>query len=77
MQKVERATVQSLCRRQETEQKAKDLFALAKARTGPGSGHELGPGSIGLAAICALLASEEYVVLLDYSILPTIDTKLP
>ncbi|CAL1713274.1 unnamed protein product [Somion occarium] len=39
--------------------RAEILLALAKAKTGPGSGYDLGKGSSGLAAICAYLASEE------------------
>ncbi|KAK7690023.1 hypothetical protein QCA50_006667 [Cerrena zonata] len=59
MQKLDKVQVQNLCRKPETVQRAADLYTLAKVRTGPGSGHELGAGASALAVICAYLASEE------------------
>ncbi len=35
---------------------------MAKARTGPGSGHLLTGGAVGLPAICAYLASQRFAL---------------
>ncbi|EPQ50968.1 hypothetical protein GLOTRDRAFT_141133 [Gloeophyllum trabeum ATCC 11539] len=43
----------------QTLSRARALLHVAKARTGPGSGHELGDGAPGLPAVCAYLASLE------------------
>ncbi|KAH8117102.1 hypothetical protein DFH11DRAFT_1505462 [Phellopilus nigrolimitatus] len=47
-----------LCGKEETLKDAKELLNIAKTKTGPGSGHHLGAGAVGLPAICALLASQ-------------------
>ncbi|KAI5122217.1 hypothetical protein M0805_002706 [Coniferiporia weirii] len=51
-------TLTRLCGRQETIKEGRELLNIARAKTGPGSGHFLGAGAVGLPAICALLASE-------------------
>ncbi|KZT27443.1 hypothetical protein NEOLEDRAFT_1240380 [Neolentinus lepideus HHB14362 ss-1] len=52
-------TLRALCHKPETLAKARTLLRTAKAKTRPGSGHELGDGIIGLSAICAYVASLE------------------
>lgn len=52
------AQLTKICSDPETLAEAKELFNIAKVKTGPGSGRDLGPNAIGLPAICALLACE-------------------
>ena len=47
---------------EETLRDAKELLNIARSRTGPGSGHDLGKNAIALPAICALLASERSAI---------------
>jgi hypothetical protein len=46
----------------ETYNVAKRIMRTAHAKTGAGSGYELGKGASGLPAICAYLASSESVL---------------
>jgi hypothetical protein len=50
--------LQNLCREPETLAEAQVILRLAQNKTGPGSGHELGPHTTGLPAICAYIASQ-------------------
>ncbi|KAL5490003.1 hypothetical protein ACEPAI_4836 [Sanghuangporus weigelae] len=47
-----------ICGNEETLKNAKDLLNIARAKTGPGSGRDLGGNATALPAICAFLASE-------------------
>ncbi|KAF8651923.1 hypothetical protein AX16_004568 [Volvariella volvacea WC 439] len=47
-----------ICAEDETYLTAQPLLRLAQVRTGPGSGHDLGPHTVGLPAICAYIASK-------------------
>jgi hypothetical protein len=61
------ALLKRLCIKPETLTRAQALLHIAKARTGTGSGHDLGNGVTGLPAICAHLASlqsESFLVIL-------------
>ncbi|TFK52316.1 hypothetical protein OE88DRAFT_1387065 [Heliocybe sulcata] len=51
--------LRDLCSKPETLEKARSIMRRAKAKTGPGSGYEMGHAAIGLSAICAYLASLE------------------
>jgi hypothetical protein len=53
--------LKQLCTNPETSTKAEALVHIAKAKTGAGSGHDLGAGATGLPAICALVASLQSV----------------
>ncbi|KAI0947185.1 hypothetical protein AcV7_009676 [Taiwanofungus camphoratus] len=48
-----------LCPKPETLTKAQVILHTAAAKTGPGSGYELGQGAPGLPAICAYIAAQE------------------
>ncbi|KAG5646013.1 hypothetical protein DXG03_004615 [Asterophora parasitica] len=49
--------LRNLCGSDETFNEAQSVLRLAKQKTGPGSGHDLGPHKTGLPAICAYIAS--------------------
>ncbi|KAJ6500066.1 hypothetical protein C8R47DRAFT_279030 [Mycena vitilis] len=51
-------TIETLCHDKKTTEEAKRLFQAARANTGVGSGFDLGEDRTGLAAVCALLASQ-------------------
>ncbi|KAL1690518.1 hypothetical protein GGG16DRAFT_113987 [Schizophyllum commune] len=51
-------TFAKLCRNEETIQSARAFYRRAKARTGPGSGFDLGTSVAALPAICAYKASQ-------------------
>ena len=53
-------TFAKLCRNEETIQSARAFYRRAKARTGPGSGFDLGTSVAALPAICAYKASQRY-----------------
>jgi hypothetical protein len=53
--------LQRMCAKPETIARAKALLVTVSARTGPGSGHDVGRGATGLVAICAYIASEQCV----------------
>ncbi|KAI0080653.1 hypothetical protein K474DRAFT_1672428 [Panus rudis PR-1116 ss-1] len=59
LSKPEKATLARICSRGDTRVRAELLLQSAKMKTGPGTGYDLGEARSGLAAICALLASEE------------------
>ncbi|KAH9950654.1 hypothetical protein B0H21DRAFT_785059, partial [Amylocystis lapponica] len=59
MSRPQELQIKNLCHKPETVTRAQVLLHTAIATTGQGSGHELGNGSIGLAAICAYIASLE------------------
>jgi hypothetical protein len=40
---------------------AKQIYRQIQVKTAPGSGHELGPGAVGVPAIAAYLACVQYV----------------
>ncbi|KAF8229640.1 hypothetical protein L208DRAFT_1401791 [Tricholoma matsutake] len=50
--------IENLCRDPETLNEAKIIFRIAQKKTAPGSGHDLGPHTTGLSAICAHIASQ-------------------
>ena len=52
-----------ICSDPETLSEARELFNIARAKTGPGSGRVLGPKAVALPAICALLACEVCVTM--------------
>ncbi|KII90892.1 hypothetical protein PLICRDRAFT_549622 [Plicaturopsis crispa FD-325 SS-3] len=51
--------IRKVCQRDETYEEAIRLFRIAAAKTRPGSGYDLGTGSVGLPSICAYIASLE------------------
>ncbi|EAU86135.2 hypothetical protein CC1G_03346 [Coprinopsis cinerea okayama7 len=59
MERAYRQTLEQMGGSSETVETAIKLIRQAKARTRPGSGHELGEYSTGLVPICGLLASEQ------------------
>lgn len=63
--------LQTLCRDPETLAEARAFLRLAQKKTGPGSGHELGPHTTGLPAICAHIASKKSAQLLSHDLLLT------
>jgi hypothetical protein len=54
--------LRKLCNQDETYELAQKLLPIAKAKTGPGSGHELGDRAVCLPAVCAYLASQRYYI---------------
>ncbi len=50
-----------LCKTEETFIKARALWKTAELKTGPGSGYSIGDAAVGLPAICAFIASQQYV----------------
>lgn len=56
-----------LCSTDETLTEAQTVYRLAQARTGAGSGFELGPFTTGLPAISAYIASKRHVRIYFYS----------
>jgi hypothetical protein len=61
MPSPQEAQIQRMCAHDATVQRTLALYAAAAARTGPGSGYDIGLGAPGLPALCAFLASEQYV----------------
>jgi hypothetical protein len=61
MSQAQRTILEQIGAGPETAERAIKLVLKAKARTAPGSGHELGEMTTGLVPICGLLASEQWV----------------
>ncbi|KLO06637.1 hypothetical protein SCHPADRAFT_1002244 [Schizopora paradoxa] len=52
------AQLRKIVTKEETLEHAREILSLARVKTGPGSGRNLGPSAVGLPAVCAFLASE-------------------
>lgn len=61
MSRPQEVLLKRLCREPETLTKARVILHAAQLKTGPGTGYDLRGASTALPAICAYIASEEYV----------------
>lgn len=68
MSRPQEQQIRKLCAKRETISKARELLHSASVRTGPGTGYNLGEGKSGLPAICAFIASQEYVCFIFRSV---------
>ncbi|OCH85593.1 hypothetical protein OBBRIDRAFT_891088 [Obba rivulosa] len=59
MTSVHKDQIRKICQLQETREEAEKIYHLAASKTAPGTGFELKDSSIGLPAVCALLASRK------------------